>query len=421
MAIDSSSDVEIFNQFVDKMLRNGYNLDQIIEFCRKRYEKKQIEDLRDFFQIESLKEMIDKSPTFGLRFEDIEKVMAVFYTELENSIIDFGRECALLENGLNEWKNVSNEVQRISKPEMLVNYETAVNNFSQVVSEVIECKNKISKSIKDYLNGKNNEYNSSRLALGPIIEDMPLMGSLIGNNKLNYTDMQNLKEGCSMMQRELSGTIKQWNDSNSDYFNFLHVQEQYEKKITMLLRKVEKYIYAVRYEQVALNDIKKGLKEGLVFAVNTAEDGQKDNIERFSIRASDNVGNYNIFNMDTKEKGSVQFIDNLPIRLYWNYYLSDIAFIDDPDQSFSEVLPFGDLKGIYTYSNEAQCESYVPKTVLDINNFSSELERERIIIQDIFTGRRDLYHAQLNEILNDKDIINFSLDKDIAKKNSIKL
>ena len=88
MAIDSSSDVEIFNQFVDKMLRNGYNLDQIIEFCRKRYEKKQIEDLRDFFQIESLKEMIDKSPTFGLRFEDIEKVMAVFYTELENSILE---------------------------------------------------------------------------------------------------------------------------------------------------------------------------------------------------------------------------------------------------------------------------------------------------------------------------------------------
>lgn len=421
MAIYISSDVESFNQSVDKMLSNGYNLDQIIEFCRKRYEKKQIEDLRDFFQIESLKEMIDKSPTFGLRFEDIEKVMAVFYTELENSIIDFGRECALLENGLNKWKNVSNEVQRISKPEMLVNYETAVNNFSQVVSEVIECKNKISKSIKDYLNNKKNEYNSSRLALGPIIEDMPFMGSLIGNNKLNYTDMENLKEGCSEMQRELSGTIKQWSDSNSDYFNFLHVQEQYEKKITMLLRKVEKYIYAVRYEQVALNDIKKGLKGlGLVFAVNTAEDGQKDNIERFSIRASDNVGNYNIFNMD-KKSGSDQFIANLPIRLYWNYYLSDIAFIDDPDQSFSEVLPFGDLKGIYTYSNESKCESYVPKTVLYINNFSSELERERIIIKDVFTGRRDLYHTQLNEILNDKNIINFSLDKDIAKKNSIKL
>ena len=415
MAIDSSSDVEIFNQFVDKMLRNGYNLDQIIEFCRKRYEKKQIEDLRDFFQIESLKEMIDKSPTFGLRFEDIEKVMAVFYTELENSIIDFGRECALLENGLNEWKNVSNEVQRISKPEMLVNYETAVNNFSQVVSEVIECKNKISKSIKDYLNGKNNEYNSSRLALGPIIEDMPLMGSLIGNNKLNYTDMQNLKEGCSMMQRELSGTIKQWSDSNSDYFNFLHVQEQYEKKITMLLRKVEKYIYAVRYEQVALNDIKKGLKEGLVFAVNTAEDGQKDNIERFSIRASDNVGNYNIFNMD-KKSGSGQFIADLPIKLYWNYFLSDIAFIDDPDQSFSEVLPFGDLKGIYTYSNEAKCESYVPKTVLDINNFSSELESERIIIQNALTGRRSFYRDQLNQLLSDNNEESIFLNNDLVGK-----
>ena len=417
MAIDSSSDVESFNQSVDKMLSNGYNLDQIIKFCRKRYEKKQIEDLRDFFQIESLKEMIDKSPTFGLRFEDIEKVMAVFYTELENSIIDFGRECALLENGLNKWKNVSNEVQRISKPEMLVNYETAVNNYSQVVSEVIECKNKISKSIKDYLNNKKNEYNSSRLALGPIIEDMPLMGSLIGNNKLNYTDMEILKEECSKMQRELSGTIKQWSDSNSDYFNFLHVQEQYEKKITMLLRKVEKYIYAVRYEQVALNDIKKGLKGlGLVFAVNTAEDGQKDNIERFSIRAADNVGNYNIFNMDTKEKGSVQFIDNLPIRLYWNYYLRDIAFIDDPDQSFSEVLPFGDLKGIYTYSNETQYESYVPKTVLDINNFSPELERERIIIQDVFTGRRSFYRDQLNQLLSDNNEESISLNNDLVGK-----
>ena len=418
MAIDSSSDVESFNQFVDKMLRNGYNLDQIIEFCRKRYEKKQIEDLRDFFQIESLKEKIDKSPTFGLRFEDIEKVMAVFYTELENSIIDFGRECALLENGLNKWKNVSNEVQRISKPEMLVNYETAVNNFSQVVSEVIECKNKISKSIKDYLNNKKNEYNSSRLALGPIIEDMPFMGSLIGNNKLNYTDMENLKEGCSEMQRELSGTIKQWSDSNSDYFNFLHVQEQYEKKITMLLRKVEKYIYAVRYEQVALNDIKKGLKEGLglVFAVNTAEDGQKDNIERFSIRASDNVGNYNIFNMDTKEKGSVQFIADLPIKLYWNYFLSDIAFIDDPDQSFSEVLPFGDLKGIYTYSNESKCESYVPKTVLYINNFSSKLESEKIIIQNALTGRRSIYRDQLNQLLSDNNEESISLNNDLVGK-----